>query len=171
MADTAIGGPRTARALPSAAARRGGKRWQLAIVALVIVGAIGYLVYNGLGTNVYYQTVSELQGGNAAWPADPPGRQCRRWLDRARRRLGRWSVSWSPTLAATLPVVYKGVVPDIFGPGIEVVVEGKYNASHRLRRRHDARQMPLEVRYAGRSGGEVVGSRQSAVGSRGLLLA
>ena len=26
----------------------------------------------------------------------------------------------------TLPVVYKGLVPDIFAPGIQVVVEGHY---------------------------------------------
>lgn len=128
MADTAIGGPRTARALPSAAARRGGKRWQLAIVALVIVGAIGYLVYNGLGTNVYYQTVSELQGGNAH------GQQIRlagNVVDGSIVReddsgMVRFSVA---DAGGILPVIYKGVVPDIFGPGIEVVVEGKYNPS------------------------------------------
>ena len=128
MADTAIGGPRTARALPSAAARRGGKRWQLAIVALVIVGAIGYLVYNGLGTNVYYQTVSELQGGHAS------GQQIRlagNVVDGSIVReegsgLVRFNVA---DAGGALPVVYKGVVPDIFGPGIEVVVEGKYNPS------------------------------------------
>jgi cytochrome c-type biogenesis protein CcmE len=26
----------------------------------------------------------------------------------------------------SLPVVYKGMIPDIFGPGIQVVVEGRY---------------------------------------------
>jgi cytochrome c-type biogenesis protein CcmE len=128
MADTAIGGPRTARALPSAATRRGGKRWQLAIVALVIVGAIGYLVYNGLGTNVYYQTVTELQGGNAH------GQQIRlagNVVDGSIvREDGSGMVRFLVADAGgELPVVYKGVVPDIFGPGIEVVVEGKYNPS------------------------------------------
>ncbi len=128
MADTAIGGPRTARALPSTATRRGGKRWQLAIVALVIVGAIGYLVYNGLGTNVYYQTVTELQGGNAH------GQQIRlagNVVDGSIvREDGSGMVRFSVADAGgELPVVYKGVVPDIFGPGIEVVVEGKYNPS------------------------------------------
>jgi len=128
MADTAIGGPRTARALPSAATRRGGKRWQLAIVALVIVGAIGYLVYNGLGTNVYYQTVSELQGGTGH------GQQIRlagNVVDGSIvREEGSGMVRFSVAdPGGALPVVYKGVVPDIFGPGIEVVVEGKYNPS------------------------------------------
>jgi cytochrome c-type biogenesis protein CcmE len=28
-----------------------------------------------------------------------------------------------------LPVVYKGIVPDIFAPGIQVVVEGRLNGS------------------------------------------
>ncbi len=128
MADTAIGGPRTARALPSAATRRGGKRGQLVIVALVIVGAIGYLVYNGLGTNVYYQTVSELQGGTAH------GQQIRLAGNVVDGSIVREDGSgmvrfFVADTGGELPVVYKGVVPDIFGPGIEVVVEGKYNPS------------------------------------------
>jgi cytochrome c-type biogenesis protein CcmE len=128
MADTAIGGARGARVLPDAAARRGGKRWQLAIVALVIVGAIGYLVYNGLGTSVYYQTVSELQAGTGH------GQQIRlagNVVDGSiRREEGSSAVRFAVADASgNLPVVYSGVVPDIFGPGIEVVVEGKYNPS------------------------------------------
>ncbi|CAA9570081.1 MAG: hypothetical protein AVDCRST_MAG18-1879 [uncultured Thermomicrobiales bacterium] len=128
MADTAIGGVRGARVLPDTAARRGGKRWQLAIVALVIVGAIGYLVYNGLGTSVYYQTVSELQAGTAH------GQQIRlagNVVDGSiRREEGSSAVRFAVADASgNLPVVYSGVVPDIFGPGIEVVVEGKYNPS------------------------------------------
>lgn len=128
MADTAIGGARAARALPQGAARRGGKRWQLAIVALVIVGAVGYLVYNGFKTNVYYQTVGELQGGTAH------GQQVRlagNVVDGSIvREEGSSTVRFNVADAGgSLPVVYSGTVPDIFGPGIEVVVEGKYNPS------------------------------------------
>jgi cytochrome c-type biogenesis protein CcmE len=33
------------------------------------------------------------------------------------------------TTGEMLPVVYKGIVPDIFAPGIQVVVEGRLNGS------------------------------------------
>ena len=126
MAETAIGGSRAAGMLGGAQARRGGKRWQLVIVALVILGAVGYLVYNGLSTNVYYQTVSELQASGGE-----NGRQVRLAGNVVEgsivREDGGSTVRFSVAdLGGSLPVVYKGVVPDIFAPGIEVVLEGKY---------------------------------------------
>src|SRR5829696_473435 len=66
MAEQAIGRPRAIGVAGAAATRRRGKGLQLAIVGLVILAAVGYLVYSGLRTNVYYQTVSELQAGGAA---------------------------------------------------------------------------------------------------------
>jgi cytochrome c-type biogenesis protein CcmE len=125
MADTALGRRGAARAAAETT-RRGGKRWQLAIVALVILGAVGYLVYNGLSTNVYYQTVSELRAGHAK-----PGQQVRLAGNVVAgsivREEGSATVHFNVADAGgTLPVVYSGTVPDIFGPGIEVVVEGKY---------------------------------------------
>lgn len=126
MAQTVMGGAGvvgTAEALP---ARRGGKRLQLAVVALVVLAAVGYLVYSGLRTNVYYQTVSELQAGAGAG-----GKQVRvagNVVDGSVVReegsaLVRFSIA---DAGGTLPVSYRGAVPDIFGSGIEVVVEGKY---------------------------------------------
>jgi cytochrome c-type biogenesis protein CcmE len=128
MADTAIGGARAARALSQGATRRGSKRWQLALVALVVVSAVGYLVYNGFSTNVYYQTVTELQGGTAH------GQQIRlagNVVDGSIvREAGSSTVRFNVAdTGGNLPVVYSGTIPDIFGPGIEVVVEGKYNPS------------------------------------------
>jgi cytochrome c-type biogenesis protein CcmE len=126
MADTAIGGRGVARAAAADTARRGGKRWQLAIVALVILGAVGYLVYNGLSTNVYYQTVSELQAGHAK-----QGQQVRLAGNVVAGSIvhdeGSATVRFNVADAGgDLPVSYSGAVPDIFGPDIEVVVEGKY---------------------------------------------
>lgn len=126
MAETAIGRPRAAGTLGGVRARRGGKRWQLAIVALVIVGAIGYLVFNGLSTNVYYQTVTELQASGGEH-----GRQVRLAGNVVEGSIVRNEADNSITFAVAdvggnLPVTYKGVVPDIFAPGIEVVLEGKY---------------------------------------------
>lgn len=125
MADTAFGRfPETA-----IGPRWGGKRLQLLVVGLVLAGAVGYLVYSGLRTNVYYQTVAELhaQGTGIA------GRQVRVAgivaPDSIMRQDAGSSVRFLLADAGgTLPVVYKGAIPDIFQPGIEVVVEGKYRA-------------------------------------------
>ncbi len=107
--------------------RRGGKRLQLAVVALVILGAVGYLVYSGLRANVYYQTVGELQAGSAAMA----GRQVRvaglvTHDPIAREESGAVVRFTMADEGGTLPVTYRGAVPDIFGPDIEVVVEGKW---------------------------------------------
>ena len=124
MAET---GPRTANAASASLTRRRGKGLQLAIVGLVILAAVGYLVYSGLRTNVYYRTVSELQVGDVA-----SGRQVRlagnvvpgSIVREEGSSVVRFQVA-DP--GGALAVVYKGAVPDIFGPDIEVVLEGKYN--------------------------------------------
>ena len=118
-----------ARAASVPVARRRGKGLQLAIVGLVILAAVGYLVYSGLRTNVYYRTVSELQVGDV-----DPGRQVRlagnvvpgSIIREEGSSVVRFQVA-DP--GGALSVVYKGAVPDIFGPDIEVVLEGKYNPS------------------------------------------
>lgn len=109
--------------------RRADKRRQLAVVVLVLLGAVGYLVYSGLSTTVYYQTVGELQA-SAGGPG-LAGRQVRvlgRVADGSvvREEAGSVVRFVIADEGGRLPVSYKGAVPDIFGPGIEVVVEGKY---------------------------------------------
>lgn len=121
----------TLRQFPAAPLPRtwGGKQRQLVIVGLVLVSALGYLVYSGLRTNVYYQTVAELraQGESAA------GRQVRVAGNVAPDSIVRQDAGSTVRFVladagGTLPVTYKGAIPDIFQPGIEVVVEGKYRA-------------------------------------------
>jgi cytochrome c-type biogenesis protein CcmE len=103
------------------------KRLQLVVVALVLLSAVGYLVYSGLQTNVYYQTVGELRGGGTAAAGRPV--RVAGLVDEGsivRQEGGsvlRFSMSDD---SGSIPVVYKGAVPDIFQPGIEVVIEGKY---------------------------------------------
>ena len=126
MAENVLGRPRAA-AQVRAGAQRGNKRLQLAIVALVILAGVGYLVFSGLRTNVYYQTVSELQASGGAG-----GRQVRlagKVVDGSVvREEGSSTVRFMVADdGGTMPIVYSGAVPDIFGPGIEVVLEGKYN--------------------------------------------
>lgn len=108
-------------------ARRDGKRRQLVAIALVIAVAVGYLVYSGLGTTVYYQTVSELQAGGPSGAARQVRIAGTVTDDAIVREDGGAVVRFTMADAGgALPVTYKGAVPDIFGPGIEVVVEGKY---------------------------------------------
>jgi len=94
--------------------------------AILIVLALAYLVYGGIQQGAtYWVTVGELL---RRAPGDVP----------ARVRLGGMvasgSVRWDTghrTLrfmvtdgSHTLPVIYSGVVPDIFAEGRQVVVEG-----------------------------------------------
>ncbi len=127
MAEQAIGRPRAIGAAGAAATRRRGKGLQLAIVGLVILAAVGYLVYSGLRTNVYYQTVSELQAGGGA-----DGKQVRLAGNVVPgsivRDEGSSTIRFQVADAGgSLPIVYHGAVPDIFGPDIEVVLEGTYD--------------------------------------------
>ena len=106
--------------------RRMRMRWSFIIAGIAIAGAILYLVLANTGKSAqYYMTVSEL---------------------RACASCGTQTVRVAGVVAAdgltrdnahqiihfvvkddggTLPVEYGGVVPDVFKPGIQVVVEGR----------------------------------------------
>ena len=97
---------------------------------IVILAAIIYLVYaNTQATAAYYMTVAEL-------------RHCTNCTAQSVRVAGivqkgsvvrndaKQEVSFSiadGSGSQPLSVVYSGVIPDIFAPGIQVVVEGHYN--------------------------------------------
>src|ERR1700741_5037208 len=95
---------------------------------VVILAAVGYLIYANTQSNaVYDMTVSELK-------------QCTSCLGQAVRVEGtvqQGSIQRNNTMQQlvfviwdgkqSLPVVYSGVVPDIFNVGIQVVVEGHYS--------------------------------------------
>jgi cytochrome c-type biogenesis protein CcmE len=100
---------------------------KLAIGASVIIAAIGYLMFSGAtGNTAYYLTVPELH------------EQLARVQGTALRVSGKvtedpihWDVQ-NLALAFTMgeggariPVRYKGVKPDMFQPGAEVIVEGQ----------------------------------------------
>ncbi len=101
---------------------------KLLAVGAVILLSVAYLVYVNLQSTVaYYLTVPELlaraQGAGgvdrvrvAGWVVDgtverPAGGGLRFVIEEE---------------GARIPVVYRGVVPDIFAPGIQVVVEGDF---------------------------------------------
>ena len=100
---------------------------KLAIGTVVIVAAIGYLMFSGATENAaYFMTVPELQ------------QQASALHGRALRVAGKvttdpihWdvqSLSLAFTIgegAARVPVRYKGVKPDMFQSGAAVIVEGR----------------------------------------------
>jgi len=93
-----------------------------------VVAAIGYLIFTGFqSTSVYYLTVSELK-------AKGPGVGAVRvagivQANSIQRSSNDSTVKFTIADAGgSMPVVYTGMVPDIFGPGIQVVVEGHYTS-------------------------------------------
>ncbi|GIX47960.1 MAG: cytochrome C biogenesis protein CcmE [Candidatus Tectimicrobiota bacterium] len=100
---------------------------KLGIGAAVIVAAIGYLVLSGATkSTVYFLTVSEVQQRAATLQGRPirvagqVSHEPVRWDGRALELafvLGEGQ--------ARLPVQYRGVKPDLFQPGAEVIVEGR----------------------------------------------
>ncbi|MDP2660760.1 MAG: cytochrome c maturation protein CcmE [Dehalococcoidia bacterium] len=98
-----------------------------AIVALAVI----YLVYSGIAsTSMYYMTVDELLSGKIA-ASEEQLRISGAVVDGTVQ-----SDSKNMTLRFTaagetknVPVVYRGVVPDSFKPGAEVVLEGRLTSA------------------------------------------
>jgi cytochrome c-type biogenesis protein CcmE len=94
---------------------------------LAILGAVIYLIYANTQANaVYYFTVSELK--NCSICSTQSVRvagvvQARSIVHDDQQQQIRFVISDGDH---TLSVVYSGIVPDIFGPGITVVVDGHY---------------------------------------------
>lgn len=101
------------------------------IAGVVLIVAVGYLIFNSVATSSeYYLTVAELKSRapavysqNVRVAGIVDGSSI---IKDVRGGTLRFTAEDS---SGTLPVLYKGgAVPDIFGPGIQVVVEGKYTA-------------------------------------------
>lgn len=92
-------------------------------LAAVLAACVGYLVFTATASNAqYYRTVAELrQGGGSA-----ESRVLGTVQSDVQRLDGGTEVRFTAAQdGATLPVVYRGQLPDIFKPGIQVVVEGR----------------------------------------------
>jgi cytochrome c-type biogenesis protein CcmE len=103
--------------------------WSFLIAAIAILAAIAYLVYANTQANaVYYMTVSELRSCTSFACTTQSVRvagvvQAGTIVRNDQTQTLHFVITQG---AQTLPVVYSGIVPDIFRPGIEVVVEGHY---------------------------------------------
>jgi|SRR4051812_35863206 cytochrome c-type biogenesis protein CcmE len=113
------------------------RRWaspvspKILAAAGLILGAVAFLLVTAFqGNAVYYLTVSELQTATPGIYGQPV---------RVAGKVAPGSIERDPTTllvhfvaeddSGRLPVTYRGVLPDIFGDGVEVVVEGKYAES------------------------------------------
>lgn len=100
---------------------------KLAIGAVIVVAAIGYLMFSGsTGNTAFFMTVPELQ----AQTQDLQGAALR-IAGKVTEDPIQWDVqklSLAFTMGegeARIPVRYKGVKPDMFQAGADVIVEGK----------------------------------------------
>lgn len=98
------------------------------IAGIAILGAIIYLVYANTRTDaVYYMTVPELQHCTICTTQSV---RVAGIVQAGSIQKNEQTQTVSFTIADSnqkLPVTYTGVVPDIFKPGIQVVVEGHYS--------------------------------------------
>ena len=90
---------------------------------LVVAGCAAYLVYTATGTSAeYYQTISEVRSQPAAGDVRVLGVV----QDDVQKLDGGQEVRFTAAdSSARMTVDYRGTLPDIFKPGIQVVVEGR----------------------------------------------
>ena len=110
-----------------------GRSYKFVIGGLVIVLAVGWLIFSSVGgSSSYYMTVAELRAEGASE---------RVW--RVSGTIVGDSIDWNPRdlelnfeiedASGQLPVIYRGPMPDMFRDGAEAVVEGKYGADEIFR--------------------------------------
>jgi len=111
------------------------------IGVLLVVSAVGYLIYTGIReTSTYYLTIEEFLPQREALANEGV---------RVAGRVQAGSVQWNPkdlqlkfvlgpfkeeagNQPAGVPVAYQGILPDMFAEGRDVIVEGRYDASNAL---------------------------------------
>lgn len=99
-------------------------KWGIPVAIIAV--CVGYLIYSASGgTSEYYITVSELRSHTTSGYVRVAGVV----QDDVKKSNGGLHVSFTEKDGtASMPVDYAGTLPDIFRPGITVVVEGKLGA-------------------------------------------
>lgn len=98
------------------------------LITVIVTSVIGYLTYTGLrDTMTYYLTVPEVLANPSEFKSE---------IIRVGGNVSADSVQWDPrdlklyfkigNNQSSLNVDYRGVIPDSFKPGREVIVEGTY---------------------------------------------
>lgn len=102
-----------------------GSRGRLAVAAVIIAGALGYLLYQGLGNaTVYFRTADQAV-------ADKASLGTRRFriegtVDAGIHDAGDAVAFGITAHGVTVPVVHSGAQPQLFKPGVPVVLEGHW---------------------------------------------
>ena len=105
-------------------------RIKLSVAAAVVISAVGYLTFAGVQRGWVYTVGVDAYVANVQQQAERVrlcGKVSAEGLEIEKAKLrARFVISGEH---AALPVTYKGVVPDMFKAGSEVVVEGKRNGA------------------------------------------
>jgi len=114
---------------PRSQGKKVGGRLKFIIGGAIIVLVTGWLIYSNIeSSSAYYLTVEEL---TTTGPSDR--------MVRVTGLVVGQTIDWDPQQmilrfdiaddSGSLPVLYKGVRPDMLRDGVQAVVEGKYTAS------------------------------------------
>lgn len=102
-------------------------RWRFLLAGLVLAGALGYLIYAGVqSASMYYLTVGELLDRGDSVRNETVRLGGTVLEDSVQTDSSTMLVSFTVSDGQrSIPVRYKGVLPDAFKPGADVVVEGQ----------------------------------------------
>ncbi len=111
--------------------RRSRVKTRFLVAGLVIVAAIGYMIFAALQSgSEYFVTTTELKSMGEKAIGQPTKLGGRVVEGSVQRDKGSNAISFTLTDGTqTLPVTYQGVVPDSFQEGVDVIVEGKLGAN------------------------------------------
>ncbi|MDF8361271.1 cytochrome c maturation protein CcmE [Achromobacter anxifer] len=130
------------------------KRIAVIAAGLAVIGIAAALVLNAFQSNlVFFFTPSQVSAGEA-----PLERTFRvgGMVERGslKRQSGQLDVQFVITdTAKTIPVIYSGILPDLFSEGKGVVVQGRLDSTGLFRAeevlaKHDENYMPPEAQHA-----------------------
>jgi cytochrome c-type biogenesis protein CcmE len=105
-------------------------RRRFVVGAVLIAAAVSYLVYAGIrSTSVYYFDLHEFTGRRDQHVGEPV--RVKGWVRQGTMRWDARSNDLAFDIALQdgrdpMPVAYRGILPDMFAEGREVVVEGRW---------------------------------------------
>ena len=105
-------------------------RRRLWLAGTVVVVALGFLVVQGLGNaTLYFRTADEAVAQRESL-ADRRFRIQGAVVDGTVRQAGQQVQFEIAANGVTVPIVHKGDPPELFQPGIPVVLEGRFDGGH-----------------------------------------